>query len=63
MIDVDNDAERIAVETRLHCLKEAMVAFKRALGKAGVTGPDYLGLFEAIELALDDAHARTNADR
>jgi hypothetical protein len=62
MIDVDNDAERIPVETRLHCLKQAMVAFERALREAGVTGLDYFGRFEAIELALDDAHDKINAD-
>ena len=59
--DVDNDPQRIPVETRLHCLKEAMVAFERALAEAGIVGLDYFGRFEAIEIALDDAHDTIDA--
>jgi hypothetical protein len=61
-MDVDNDPARIPVETRLHCLKVAMFAFERAFAEAGVSGLDYFGRFEAIELALDDAHEKINVE-
>lgn len=59
--DVDNDPERIPVETRLHLLQFALVALQRGLVDSGIDGLDYFGRIELLELALDDAHQHITA--
>jgi hypothetical protein len=55
-MDVDNDPQRIPVETRMHLLRVALDAMERGTADAGIVGLDYFGRLELLELALDDAH-------
>jgi hypothetical protein len=55
VLNVDNDPERIPVESRMHLLRLALEAVQHGLAEADIHGLDFFGRIELLALALNDA--------